>query len=460
MLILMSACNINVTIKRINGDTITPIMIFNRIKGVKKFFLESAYSFSDKKRYTYIGVNPYKSYTAQNDKVVEKNYHTGTQISYEGDIFRLLKYIVPEPINETEFSFTGGLLGYVSFPGTSQIMQNEGSENIPQYQFDLYETVIIYDHHNEEIILFHNALSERVSEEIFKELIHQINTAEENEENEYELGSFSSELTDEKYCKLIQDAKQRVLHGEAMQLVVSRRFQADFSGNAFSLYRNLRKDTKAPYMYYVQYEDFSLIGASPEGILKIKGNEVNIVSVTGARPRGNSPREDLQVELSLLQNAKEIHSHNILVDMTTKDLSAICLDGSVELLDYMKPTQFKHSIRLSTEIRGTLHPLTHPVEALKKLLPCASATGVPKELAAQIISEIEPTARTYYGGVLGFFSLNGNVDFTLLQQTLKIKGDKAYIQAGANILPDTTDIDAIVETRKKIKAFLLIDNKV
>lgn len=454
----MSPYQFQTTIKRINGDSITPISMFNRLQGEKKFFLESNRLPNEQQSYTYIGVNPVKSYTAKDDSVTEWDASTNSQKRYVGDIFRILKAIVPEPITQTEFSFVGGLLGYVSFHGTVELEQRDTS-TVPQYQFDLYESIVIYDHRREEIILIHNSLSLRLAEEVFAELIEQITSQEKLEEPAYELSGFKSDVTDAAYCDLIREAKQQIVSGRAMQLVISRRFQADFAGDAFRLYRKLRKETQAPYMYFVQYEDFSLIGASPEGIFSIKGNEINVDLVTGARPRGNNAREDLQVELSLLQNAKEISSHNLLVDMTTKDLEGICLDGSVQLIDYMKPMQFKHSIRLATEIRGELHPLTHPVDVLSKLLPSATVTGVPKALAAQLVCDIEPVARSYYGGALGFFSLNGYVNFTLLQQSMIVRENKAYIQAGANILSDTTEMDAIIETRKKIKAFLLIDNK-
>lgn len=254
----------------------------------------------------------------------------------------------------------------------------------------------------------------------------------------------------------MQQAKKYIEAGEAVQLFLTKRYSAQFSGDAFTMYRYFRKELPAPNMFYLQYPDYTVMGVSPESILKVKGRKVSVTPVTGARPRGATPREDIKMELNLLQNSREVNAHNLLVDSTMADLESICNPGSVQLLDYMKPVQFKHSIRLTTEIEGTLKDRLYPIEALSILIPPASSTGVPKRAAAQIIREIEKVPRSFCGGVVGFVSLNSNINFTLLQQAMVIKEDQAFVQAGANILIDTMDVDATMEIGKKIKTFLNI----
>ena len=460
--IVMSTSALKTTMKRVNGDSITPIIIFNRLRGVHKFFWEGAQHIDQKERYTYIGVNPVKSYTGIDETVIEYDYYTNESFVYKGELFEILKKIIPQQTNETEFEFAGGLLGFMSYNAmVPQCKANECEINLPHMQFSLYDTVIIYDHFKEEVILIHSDLTGIDAHEQFAKLEKQIFTPIDEEPHAYELSSFYSEMSDVQYGDLVRQAQRFIEEGEVKQLVLSRQFIADFAGNAFSLYRELRKSTKAPNMYFLEYDGYYMIGASPKEFLRIDDDNITVTPVTGARPRGSNAREDVQMELTLLQNAKEINSHNLLVDMTMKDLSDICVPSAVVLSEYMKPMQFMHSIRLATEINGKLHPETHPVDALRKLAPPAASSGVPKERASEIIKEIETVPRAFYGGVIGQFSLNKKVNFSLLQQTMVIKNQKAYTQAGANILADTIDIDAIVETRKKIEAFLLLDsNKV
>lgn len=455
---MMSTSALKTTIKRVDGDSITPIIIFNRLRGVHKFFFEGQ-QVGEKERFTYIGVNPVKSYTGTDETVIEYDYYTNESFVYKGELFEILKKVIPPQTNETQFEFSGGMIGFISYNAiVPQSKANECEINLPHMQFSLYDTVIVYDHYKEEVIFIHNDLTGIDAHERFTILEKQIFTAVDEEPHSYELSSFYSEMSDAQYGDLVRQAQRFIEEDEVKQLVVSRRFTADFTGNAFSLYRELRKSTKAPNMYFLEYDGYCIIGASPKEYLRIDGDNIAVTPVTGARPRGSNAREDIQMELTLLQNAKEINSHNLLVDMTTKDLSEICVPTAIALDEYMKPMQFMHSIRLVTEIKGKLQTETHPVDALRKLVPPAASSGVPKERASEIIQEIEVVPRAFYGGVIGRFSLNKKVNFSLLQQTMVIKEQKAYTQAGANILADTIDIDAIVETRNKIEAFLLLDS--
>jgi len=161
----------------------------------------------------------------------------------------------------------------------------------------------------------------------------------------------------------------------------------------------------------------------------------------------------------LLKNANEVMAHNMLVDATTEDLRRICEPKSVTMTEYMKPVLFKHSIRLTSEITGQLLPNIHVVDAFSTLLPPASSTGVPKFESAKLIGELEGVRRSFYGGVIGYFSFNGNVNFTLLMQTMVVKENRAFIQSGANVLVDSETDIALLEVKKKIKAFLVMEGR-
>lgn len=446
-------------VKKMNGDSVTPIMIFRRLKGQRKFLLEGSRQFQSNGDYSYIGANPLLSVIGSSERLSVINHFTNQTTDYSGDPFENLKRIMPEFNSELEYPFVGGAIGYVNYNGMTGGLTRNCEIGLPDIQFDLYDTVIIFDHKTEEVILIHHELERSYEEANIDALMAQLFYSKEEEGGSFELSAFESTISDAEYSKLVRAAQQYIKSGQVTQLVLSKRFKANISGDSLTLYRKLRKETPAPYMYYFQYPDHVMIGVSPESIVKIDGSRVVISPVTGARPRGATPREDMKLELNLLQNAKEVSAHNILVDTSTQDLEKICLPNSIQLIEYMKPTQFKHSIRLTTEIEGILLPFLHPFDALNTLLPPASSSGVPKKIAAEIVNEIEPISRSFYGGALGYFGFNGNVNFTLLQQSMLIKNEYAYVQAGANILSDTIEEDAILETRKKVSAFLIMEEE-
>ena len=441
-------------VKKFNGDSVTPVLVFRRLQGERKFLFESS---NEQNSYSYIGVNPVKTIVGANQQLIETNYHTNKVTEYGGNMFANLKQLMPELQSDEPYAFIGGAIGYASYHTLNGASQETCEINIPDVQFDVYDTVIIYDHSTDEVIVVHTDFERSYEEAKVEQLIQSVFTTPVKRGGAYELATFESVITDEQYAQLIQQAKAYILDGQVEQIVLSKRLVAQVSGDMFSLYRKIRKFTPAPYMYYVQFSDHVIIGVSTESVVKINGSQVTVTPVTGARPRGGTPREDLSIELDLLQNAKEVQVHKLLVDQTIRDLEKICLEDSIQLADYMKPVQFKHAIRLTTEIEAMLQPFLHPIDALKLLFPPASSSGVPKREASRIINQLEPIARSFYGGALGYFSLNGNVNFTLLQQTMLIKNNYAYIQAGANILSDTQEEEALMETRKKIKAFTMIE---
>ena len=444
--------------RKFNGDSVSPILLFRRLRGDRKFFLESSRQFEGSGKYSYMGVNPIKTFVTRDNQLVEINRVTGETHEYYGNPFDLLQQLVPNKVAPSEYDFNGGLVGFVTHDSMVNLKSDNVCDiNLPTVHFDLYETVIVYSQMTDEVIIIHNEIIRSFEEANVDALIDQIFQGEKESTKPFELEKFECQSSEEQFSQMVQQAKGQILQGSVVQLFLTKRYEAKFSGDAFSMYRKLRKELPAPSMFYYEVPDFVVMGVSPESIIKIRGKQVYVTPVTGARPRGSTPREDTKMELSILQNAREVAAHNILVDSTMADLEKICIHGTIHLLDYMKPMQFKHSIRLKTEIEGILNDQLKPIEALAVLTPPASSSGVPKRTAAAIIRSIEPQPRSFSGGIFGVVGLNGNIDFTILQQAMVIKNDQAYIQAGANILGDTMETDATLEIRKKLKAFLNIE---
>ena len=454
----MNQTSITSTIRKFNGDSVSPILIYRRIKGERKFFMESSRQFEGRGMYSYLGANPVKSYIVHKEELEEVNYVTGERKYYNGNPYDLINQLAPLHTVMSDYDFNGGLVGFATYEGLVDYKgQAQCEVDLPAMQFDLYDTVIIYSHITDEVIVIHNEIVRSYEEANIDALIAEIFQGTKEPTQKFELEQFESHSTDEQFSDFVVQAKQSIEQGEAVQLFLTKRFSAKFTGDTFTMYRHLRKELPAPNMFYCEYPDMVIMGVAPDSIIRVRGKRVYITAVTGARPRGATPSEDVKIELKLLQNAREVNAHNILVDSTMADLEKICLPETILLLDYMKPMQFKHSIRLTTEIEGMLQEQWKPIEAFKVLVPPASCSGVPKHVAANIVRSIEGVPRSFSGGVIGFISLNGNIDFTLLQQSLVIKQQVAYVQAGANILFDTNEIDAVLEIRKKLNSFLKID---
>lgn len=443
-----------------NGDSVSPILLFRRLKGKHKFLMEGLNSDGQKDPYTIIGVNPVKGYQMKNETLYEYNYVSGEETALSITMMEALRQAIPMQNVALDVPFCGGYIGYFSYEGV-QFYSPAGADDIQiaPMQMDLYDTVFLFNHTTDEIICIHNEIERTYKEADIDLLIAGIFDEQSTEDTNYELSNFNGYYSDEQFMALVKKTQQQIANRELVQVVISNRYQANFRGNPFTIYRELRKETPAPYMFYFEYPDFSMMGVSPESIFNVKGSQIKVTPVTGARPRGKSAREDVQIELTLLQNANEVMAHNMLVDSTTDDLMRICQSNSVLMTEYMKPVLFKHSIRLTSEVSGELLPKIHIIDAFATILPPASSTGVPKFEAAKLIGEMEDVRRSFYGGVIGYFSLNGHVDFTLLMQSMLIKENRAFIQSGANVLKDSDCDIALIEVKKKIKAYLAIEEK-
>lgn len=456
----MSEKSFKTIVKKLNGDSLSPILLFRRLKGKRKFLIEGLNSEGQKDRYTIIGINPVKGYRMKDGKLIEQNYVSGDSIVVSMTMMEALREAIPAHKVELDLPFCGGYIGYFSYEGM-QFFNTTGIDDIQiePMQMDLYDTVLLFDHAKDEIICIHNELERTYAEANVGQLLASIFIGQADEDVNYELSPFKGYYSDEQFMELIKKTQEQITKRDLVQVVISNRYKADFLGNPFTIYRELRKETPAPYMFYFEYPDFSIMGVSPESIFNVRGSQIKVTPVTGARPRGKTAREDIQIELTLLQSANEVKAHNMLVDSTSEDLIRICQPNSVLMTEYMKPVLFRHSIRLTSEITGELLSKIHLVDAFSTMLPPASSTGVPKFAATQLIGEMEEVCRSFYGGVVGYFGLNGNVNFTLLMQSMLIKENHAFIQSGANVLHDSDCELALIEVKKKMKAFITIEEK-
>lgn len=451
--------SLRTTMKKLNGDSLTPILIFRRMQGKRKFLLESSSKREGSGRYSFIGMDPLKSYSGREGKLEEHVYATGKKYVHEGDLFVLLKRLMPRITDDIDFPFTGGAVGYVGYgAGSDSVTRSHDDMGFPDVNFNIYETIIIFDHVLNEVTLLHTEINPEQSAPDLDALAESMLSGPEKEEAAFSLSDYSCSVTQQQFEKLVRVAKGHIEQGEVEQVVLSRRLVADFNGDPFALYRKLRKRNPSPYMYYMEFDDHIVLGTSPESIVSVLNGKVMTNPIAGTRRRGVDKAEDLALEKELLADPKELSEHDMLVELGRNDLQKVCLPDSVHITSYMEVVRYEHVMHIVSEAEGTLSPVLHALDALTACLPAGTVTGTPKKRAMELIDELEKMDRGIYGGAIGYIGFNGNMDFALTIRTMVVKDGKAYVQAGAGIVQASDPTSEFMETANKAKSLLEVVN--
>ena len=267
-------------------------------------------------------------------------------------------------------------------------------------------------------------------------------------------GPRHSNISRQEFEDAVRTVKEHIRAGDIFQAVISRRIDCSMEGDSFSLYNALRKINPSPYMYYLDFGDTRVIGSSPEMLVRVEGRRVTTVPIAGTRLRGRNPDEDAALEKSLLSDEKERAEHTMLVDLARNDLGRVCTFGTVEVKDFMKVEKFSHVQHLVSIVEGDLSPALRPVNALISCFPAGTVTGAPKIRAMQIIDSLEPDPRGIYAGAVGYFGLDGNLEFAITIRTIVVKDGVASFQVGAGIVADSEPAREWEETEHKAAAML------
>jgi len=455
----------NIVVEEIQGDTLTPISIFQRLKGVKKCLLESSLKHEYSGRYSFIAANPALELMGSGDETLLVG-KKGT-ISLQKNPLEVLKETIPvTDLKEfKEIPFIGGAAGFVSYDIVryyEEIGRTPHDEmNIPEVHFLLFETIVVFDHLTQKVFVVGIPILEDSSEAHIKNLVEatkvSILTNIEDLPSQVKISSYEASITKEDYINRVKKAKEYIVEGDIFQVVLSQRMQASIEGDPFSFYRKLRVQNPSPYMYFFDFGEYVVAGASPESLMKAVGNTVYTNPIAGTRPRGKTPEEDAKLGVELMEDEKELAEHRMLVDLGRNDLGRVCEFGTVEISKYMDVEKYKHVMHIVSEVKGKLKQNYHPIDALVACLPAGTVSGAPKIRAMEIINELEDVKRGIYSGAVGYYSANENIDFALAIRTMVIKDSKAYIQAGAGIVFDSVPEKEYEETIHKMKAFLEVE---
>lgn len=317
---------------------------------------------------------------------------------------------------------------------------------------------MIFDHLEQSVYLVASPLCESTTEASLKARLEkrkqEIEASYTEVTEDVHLSAFKASVTKDEFVEKVKKAKEYITEGDIFQVVPSQRMSADFKGSSFSYYRKLRVKNQSPYMYYLDFVDYAIVGSSPESLIKATDGTVITNPIAGTRPRGKSIEEDQALEADLLQDEKELAEHKMLVDLARNDVGKVSQFGSINIDKYMKVEKYKHVMHIVSEVSGQIKDGQSSVDALISCLPAGTVSGAPKIRAMQIINELEGVKRGIYSGAVGYFSQNGNMDFALAIRTMVIKDNKAYIQAGAGIVHDSVPEKEYDETIHKLKVFL------
>ncbi|MBN8194388.1 anthranilate synthase component I [Bacillus sp. NTK074B] len=459
----MKQQELNYMVKELNGDMYTPISLFQSLEGRKKFILESSLKHEQSGRYSFVGSDPFLECKAYGNNVQIKRSSSDQVEERTGDPIKIIQHLIPHKQKEVPFPFAGGGIGYL---GYDVIRQYEDIGKAPTDELEMpdihlmfYEKVIVFDHleHKVYIVVMDEWTGEKGEElhDKLKRLEKELTGVYlHTHKQKLDRLSFLAQTSKDEFMDKVEKAKQSIIEGEIFQVVLSQRLQASFSGDPFSFYRSLRKSNPSPYMFFIDFQDYIVLGASPESLLKVQGDEITTNPIAGTRRRGITSAEDLELEKELLSDEKELAEHRMLVDLGRNDLGRVCTIGSIHISKYLTIERYKYVMHIVSEVKGKLKDEVTPLEALTSCLPAGTVSGAPKIRAMQIINELETTKRGVYSGAVGYIGVNGNLDFALAIRTMVLKDGTANVQAGAGIVYDSDPESEYEETLNKAKSLL------
>ena len=445
--------------KILPADTLTPILAYMRVKGDHKVILESIPREKENARFSIVAYNPVFEVTYQ-DGIL---YENGKVL--EQDPFDYLHQVTVKGLT-SDLPFAGGAIG---FAGYDMIGVYEEIGSIPQdtigtpdMHFFIYESYLIFDHKKEKVyVVEDNIYSGRSNDAVRQSLGQVVTNLQTQAPNEFtpqalQALHFTNHIEKEVFMEMVAKAKKLIREGDMFQCVLSQRFSADFEGDPLDYYRNLRVTNPSNYLYFYDFGDYQIIGASPESLVSVKKGEVTTNPIAGTRPRGATEEEDQALAHELLHDIKETAEHRMLVDLGRNDIGKIAQNGTVEVTKYMEVEYFRYVMHLTSVVKGQLLPHLTALDALKATLPAGTVSGAPKIRAMRRIYELEQEKRGVYAGAIGYLSSTGDMDFAIAIRTMILKNQKAYVQAGAGIVYDSVPENEFYETINKAKSMTRI----
>jgi anthranilate synthase component I len=444
--------------REIVADLETPVSAFLKIKrNGPSFLLESIEGGQRLARYSFIGTEPYKTL-----KVTEQ----------EG-VDPLL--LIEEEMNQYKVAqveglprFYGGAVGYLGYESATRFeklpVAEEDALNLPMALFMFCDTMLVFDHVTHKIKVVSQVRLDGDITQAYSQATRRIDVLIDRLNRPLpvstvavqkdRISGFDSNFSKEQFTEAVRKAKQFINAGEVIQVVLSQRLSRPTDLPPFNIYRALRTINPSPYMYYLDFNDFQIIGTSPEILVRVEDGMVMTRPLAGTRPRGQTPQEDLRLEQELRADEKERAEHIMLVDLGRNDIGRVSQPGSVKVSELMEVERYSHVMHMVTHVQGKLRADLTVFDALRACFPAGTVSGAPKIRAMQIIAQLEHEKRGPYAGACGYFSYSGNMDMAIAIRTIVMTRGVAYAQSGCGIVYDSVPEKEYEETLNKARALI------
>ncbi len=457
-------------------DSETPVTAFAKLtEGEERFLLESVERGEQLGRYSFIGWKPLMTFKATG-RTAAITAETGSENVTTGDplaeLQKRLDSLKITPIQGMG-NFTGGAVGYIGYDYVRSIEKlpdkNPCTTGIPDLEWMVPKYLASFDHVSHKMMLVVLAKADRNRiQSSYDEAVAQLERILAKLQQDISLKplsglsgngeaadpSRSSSLTKPEFMDKVVRIKDYILAGDAFQVVLSQRIKEEYSGDPFLFYRLLRTINPSPYLFYLDFGGFQIAGSSPEVMVRLENNQVVLKPIAGTKPRGKTPAEDESLKRELLNDEKERAEHVMLVDLGRNDLGRVCKFGTVNVAELMNVEFYSHVMHIVSLIKGELMPGYTGVDLLRAVFPAGTLSGAPKVRAMEIIEEMEPIRREFYGGAVGYLGLNGNLDTCITIRTVMFKDGQANLQVGAGIVADSVPEKEYEETMNKAGALL------
>ncbi|MDA7814235.1 anthranilate synthase component I [Candidatus Pelagibacter sp.] len=459
------------TSKKVKNDDEVLNLIDNFLVEKNSFIFESVEKGKIKGRYTIFGKNPDKIWEFNNNNSFLIKNNKKIKLKEKPD--QLIEKIIEEFKFETPkklpkiCSLISGYFSYDSIRYIEKIPNNcKNDLNLPDVRLLRPKTLVIYDNLKKEIFYIINIFNdEKINDyqkkydEIKKQLskiLIQSSTKSLNSSINHIAKNIKvkSNTPKNKFIKMVNKAKDYIKLGDIFQVVLSQRFEAKLTKKPLDIYKKLRITNPSPFMFFFNFDDFQIIGASPEILVRLRDGKITVRPIAGTRPRGKTAKEDLFYEKDLLKDKKELSEHLMLLDLGRNDAGKVSKINSVKVTESFIIERYSHVMHIVSNVVGEYNNKFSKFKSLLAGFPAGTVSGAPKIRAMEIIDELETTKRKVYAGGIGYFSANGEFDTCIALRTAVAKNKKFYVQAGAGIVADSKPINEYEETVNKAKALI------
>ncbi len=458
-------------VREVLADLDTPLSTYLKLANAPYTYLfESVHGGEKWGRYSIIGlpckkvikISGYEISQYEDDKLINKQT-VDDPLQWIDDYQSSFKVVEDEKLPR----FTGGLVGYFGYETIGYIEKRLAKSNkpdplqTPDILLMVSEEVVVFDNLSGKLLIIvhaatddDNALNnaEARLQQIVEALCNKLPEKSSHAKQTVNEEDFVSGFTEQGYKDAVSKARQYIIDGDIMQVVLSQRLTIPFNAPPLDLYRALRSLNPSPYMYYLDLHDHHIVGSSPEILVRLEDNQVTVRPIAGTRPRGEDDATDIALEKELLADPKELAEHLMLIDLGRNDAGRVSKTSTVKLTDKMVVERYSHVMHIVSNVTGELQDGLSAMDVLRATFPAGTVSGAPKIRAMEIIDEFEPVKRGIYSGAVGYLSWNGNMDTAIAIRTAVIKDKHLSIQAGAGIVYDSIPENEWAETMNKARA--------